>query len=193
MNSEETERWRRCSSCKKDIAFNQVYWVCNVSTCNRKRTGTVFCTVSCCEAHVPIMRHRESWAVEKTAPTREAFLREQAGTSSSASSAASSAKATRDPKRTIVRRTPATSGDGSSTFTSASTASSGARTQEIPHDVLIVASKLKNYIKAVSGMNTSDAVLETLSDHVRALCDKAIRSAREHERRTVMDRDYPDP
>ena len=65
--------------------------------------------------------------------------------------------------------------------------------QDAPHDILIVASKMKNYIKARSGMNTSESVLEILSDHVRALCDRAIESAEAHERRTVMDRDYPNP
>ncbi|MBC7691207.1 MAG: hypothetical protein H7222_05510 [Methylotenera sp.] len=61
--------WRPCSSCKKSIHFGTRYWVCNVSTCNRKRTGLIFCTVSCWDAHVPQMNHRESWAEEKKAPT----------------------------------------------------------------------------------------------------------------------------
>lgn len=189
MNSEQTERWRRCSSCKKDIAFSQIYWVCNVSTCNRKRTGTVFCTVSCCEAHVGIMRHRESWAVEKTSPTREAFRLEQAGTK----------PASRPPKRSIVRASPSGSEVSGSGLPGAGVETRSIRSSttpshdEVPREILIVASKLKSYIKAVSGMNTSEAVLEMLSDHVRALCDEAIRSAHEHERRTVMDRDYPKP
>jgi len=47
-----------------------MYWTCNVSTCNRKRTGLAFCTVSCWEVHLPGANHRESWAVERTAPSR---------------------------------------------------------------------------------------------------------------------------
>lgn len=65
---EEPERWRRCSACKEPIAFGATYWTCNVSTCNRKRTALVFCTVTCWEVHLPGANHRESWAVEQTAP-----------------------------------------------------------------------------------------------------------------------------
>lgn len=62
--------WMKCNSCKKPIAFGALYWVCNVSTCNRLRTGLKFCTVSCWDAHLGGMNHRESWAEEKTAPTK---------------------------------------------------------------------------------------------------------------------------
>lgn len=67
--------WKKCSSCKKPIDFKQLYWVCNVSTCNRKRTGLAFCSVSCWDAHVPMMNHRESWAEERRAPSREEWER----------------------------------------------------------------------------------------------------------------------
>jgi hypothetical protein len=67
--------WKRCNSCKKEIAWSQKYWVCNVSTCNRKRTGLIFCSVSCWDAHVPMMNHRESWAEERKAPTAEEWKR----------------------------------------------------------------------------------------------------------------------
>ena len=36
--------WRRCSSCKTDIAFQSAYWQCNVSTCNRKKNPFFFCS-----------------------------------------------------------------------------------------------------------------------------------------------------
>jgi hypothetical protein len=65
-------KWRRCSSCKADIAFGAVYFVCSVTTCNRERTGLVFCSEGCFEAHVPVMRHRDAWAVEKKAPASAA-------------------------------------------------------------------------------------------------------------------------
>ena len=71
--------WRKCSSCKKEIPYRALYWVCNVSTCNRKRTGLAFCTVACWDAHVPLMNHRESWAEERTAPSREEWMRTLAG------------------------------------------------------------------------------------------------------------------
>ena len=63
-------------------------------------------------------------------------------------------------------------------------------TNDVPMDVLTVASKVKKYIKARSGMNTSDAVMAVLSDRIRDLCDDAIRSANGDGRKTVMDRDF---
>lgn len=57
-------------------------------------------------------------------------------------------------------------------------------------EVLIVASKLKNYIRNKSGMNTSAAVIDVLSDKVRDLCDQAVEAAKRDGRKTVMDRDF---
>lgn len=57
-------------------------------------------------------------------------------------------------------------------------------------ETLIVASKLKNYIRAASGMNTSGAVIEILSEKVRQMCDRAIEAAKSDGRKTVMDRDF---
>ena len=59
--------------------------------------------------------------------------------------------------------------------------------------MLIVISKMKKYIKDRSGMNCGDAVAELLSDHVRAICDEAIRAAARNERKTVLERDVPRP
>jgi hypothetical protein len=72
--------WRKCSSCKKPIEFGSGYWACNVSTCNRARTFFAFCSVSCWDAHLGIVRHRESWAEEKKAPSRELWEKVLAGT-----------------------------------------------------------------------------------------------------------------
>lgn len=69
-NEKGPDDWRLCSSCKKPIAFGAMYWVCNVSTCNRKRTAKSFCSVMCWDAHVPLMNHRESWAEERFAPKK---------------------------------------------------------------------------------------------------------------------------
>ncbi|HXW60936.1 MAG TPA: hypothetical protein VEK06_05325, partial [Myxococcota bacterium] len=41
----------------------------------------------------------------------------------------------------------------------------------LPRDILIVGSKLKDYIRAKSSLNTSAAVLDRLSDMVRIMCD----------------------
>ncbi len=56
-------------------------------------------------------------------------------------------------------------------------------------EVLVVASKVKNYIREQSGMNTSAGVFDVLSDRLREICDQAIESARRDGRKTVKDRD----
>ncbi len=58
------------------------------------------------------------------------------------------------------------------------------------NEVLVVASKLKGYIKDKSGMKTSASVLTALSDKIRSLCDQAIASAEQDGRKTVLDRDF---
>lgn len=70
------------------------------------------------------------------------------------------------------------------------TASSSATEAGSEKEVLVVASKLKNYIRSKSGMNTSASVMEKLSEQVRNLCDRAIERARADGRKTVMDRDF---
>ena len=57
-------------------------------------------------------------------------------------------------------------------------------------DVLVIVSKLKNYIRSVSEMNTAGNVAPRLSDAIRGLCDQAIEKARIEGRKTVMDRDF---
>ena len=57
-------------------------------------------------------------------------------------------------------------------------------------EVLVVASKLKKYIKDNSGMNCSAAVMSKLSDKIRELCDRAVDNAKNENRKTVMDRDF---
>ncbi len=57
-------------------------------------------------------------------------------------------------------------------------------------EVLVVASKLKNYIRDKSGLNTSGAVMSVLSEKLRTLCDNAIENAKREGRKTVMDRDF---
>lgn len=62
--------------------------------------------------------------------------------------------------------------------------------KDIPQDILIVASKLKSYIKAKHDLNTSANVMEKLSQLVRNLCDDAVDNARAEGRKTLMDRDF---
>ena len=58
-------------------------------------------------------------------------------------------------------------------------------------EVLVVASKVKTYIKQQGDMKTSGNLLQALSDRLRRLCDEAIESARSDGRKTVLDRDIP--
>jgi hypothetical protein len=175
----ETERtyFRLCSSCKRELAFQAPYYTCSVSTCNRKRTGLTFCSVSCFEAHVPMIRHREAWAEEQRAPSRDEWLKQQAEEAEEESASAPAA-ATAEPRR--ERR-----------IVGVGAPERSVELQEgVPRDILIVVSKLKAYVRARSGMNTSDGAMDVLSDIVRELCDGAIRKAAAEGRKTVMDRDF---
>jgi len=177
------DRWRRCSSCKAPLAFDAPYWACNVSTCNRGRTALTFCSVSCWDAHLAVVPHRESWAVERRAPTRAQWEREQAAERAAAAPGPASRSvpipaptsaptpAPPAPRRILPPPAPA-------------------RPDPVAQDVLIVASKLKAYVRARAGMNTSDRCVEPLSDAVRELADRAIEKARAEGRRTVLERDF---
>ncbi len=57
-------------------------------------------------------------------------------------------------------------------------------------EVLVIASRLKDYIQNRSEFNTSQTVMDILSQHLRILCDRAIDNARSEGRKTVMDRDF---
>ncbi len=60
-------------------------------------------------------------------------------------------------------------------------------------EILVIASRLKDYIRAKSGFNTSADVLPVLSDHLRYLALEAIDTARDDGRRTVKGRDVRKP
>jgi hypothetical protein len=162
----EPERFRLCSTCRKEIPFQGVYFVCSVSTCNRARIGLFFCSVACWDAHLGEVRHREAWAEERRAPTREEWAREQAG------------EAPPDAPRRVIVAPPTTA------------PAAPAPSADVPREVLVVVSKLKAYVRARSGMNTSDGVVDVLSDHLRRLCELAAKHAAEDGRKTVMDRDF---
>jgi hypothetical protein len=199
------DAWMKCTECRSEIAYGQTYWQCSVSTCNRSRMPLYFCSVVCWDSHLSTVRHRDAYAVEVKAPTKEAWAREQAD--SAAQPAPRAALATPDrpnpgqapnpaprpmpsapaPVSVTTRRVV---GDASSA-TAAAVEGSATLSDTYDKDVLIVISKLKKYIKDRSGFNCSDAVAEHLSDHVRAICDEAIRAAGRDERKTVLDRDVP--
>ena len=172
--------FRLCSSCKKPLLFDRPYYRCSVSTCNRARTELTFCSVNCFDAHVPVVRHRDAWAEEALAPSRaewEAEQAEQAAAERAISTMSRPATEDRGERRIVGVGTPAR---GPVPLQSAA----------LPRDTLIVASKLKGYIRARSGMNTSDSAMDVLSDIVRELCDAAIQKAAAEGRKTVLDRDF---
>lgn len=156
--------WKVCSICKKELPFGSQYYLCSVSTCQRKRTGLYFCSPACFEAHLPMMRHRDAWAELTKAPTRA-----QAEAEALAEREETEPVDNNDPKRRIV--TPAVSADAND-------------------DVLVVVSKLKKFVREQSGMNTSDSVVSVLSRHLRDLSVQALRVAAADSRKTVMDRDF---
>ena len=144
----ETDFWRKCASCKKEIGFNTTYQVCSVSTCSKH----VYCSVSCWDQHNPVMNHKNSWAEERVSPRREG-----------------ASEASQGPRRVIVTSKSAV---------------------EESQEVLIVASKLKQYIKDKFDMNTSASVMDVLSKNVRRMTDEAAERARSEGRKTIMDKDF---
>jgi histone H3/H4 len=56
-------------------------------------------------------------------------------------------------------------------------------------DILVVASKVKKFIREKSGLSTSAEILEGLSQKVEHLCLEAIEKAKADGRKTVKGRD----
>jgi len=168
--------WKRCGVCKRDLGFEVEFYECSVSTCTTGRGHPVFCSVACWDQHVPVMRHRDAWAEQKRSPSRAQWQAAQGvGDSGRSGASASDGEGGAAPRRIVVdARTPGRSIPEAS----------------VPDDVLVVASKLKAYIRARSGMNTSESVLDELSAIVRQHADRAIEHARSEGRKTVMDRDF---
>ncbi len=165
--------WRRCSACKNPIALGATYYVCSVSTCNQKRTALAFCDVSCWEVHLPIARHRKAWALEKQAPR------------TLQPAEAVTPPKPREPRRIIPATTRPTVGGSNSTSLLSTDAA------DIADEILVVSSRLKDYVRKRSGFNTSERVLGPLSAILRQVVDEAIQNAARDERKTVLDRDIP--
>ena len=211
--------WRRCSSCKTPIKYSAAYYVCSVSTCNRKRIGYVFCSVHCWERHLPGARHKDAAAIEAKAPTFDQWRAElgddavapgakplvnesalsATGASApmtSAQQAAAVAASRGGPQRVIVKPGVSSSTSMVSTGTPSQSSSQSSSSLRAPYkdalesEILVVVSKMKNYVRERSEMNTSDSVMNVLSDRLRRLCDRAIENARAEGRKTIMDRDF---
>ena len=144
----ETNYWRKCGSCKKEIGFNTIYQACSVASCRK----FVFCSVDCWDLHNPVMNHKTSWAEERRSPKKGDEVFEEG-------------------RRVRI-------------------ISSGKSPVKVEYEILIVASKLKQFIKEKYDMNTSAAVMEILSEKVRDLTDLAVDKARAEGRKTLMDRDF---
>jgi hypothetical protein len=189
------ETWLKCTECKKDIPYGGKHYLCSVSTCKRSKMRLVFCSVICWDSHLSTVRHREAWAEEAFAPSKEAWQRELAeqGAPPPPKPVASAAPAARPAFTTPPSGTPVRRVVGDASPAVAASLEGVTLSEVTDKDVLIVVSKMKKYIKDRSGMNCSDAVAEVLSDHVRALCDDSIRAAARDERKTVLDRDVPRP
>jgi hypothetical protein len=108
------------------------------------------------------MNHKSSWAEENRSPKKENYQPEEDGNA---------------PRRILVTNRTSES----------SSSASGAANEE---DILIVASKLKQYVKDKYDMNTSANVMEALSRIVRRQTDRAIDRAKSEGRKTLMDRDF---
>lgn len=91
------------------------------------------------------------------------------------------------PKTNAAPRPAAVAGGPTSSRESAdSKGSTGAQA----NDTLVVVSKVKAYIRARSGMNTSESVVDVLSDKVRVFTLQALERAKKSGRSTVMGRDF---
>ncbi len=161
----ETNVWRRCSTCRKDLAYKSGYYRCSVSTCNKKRTALYFCSVPCWDAHRAEANHRDAWAEEETAPTEEEWAEQRNATTRKASPKAKSGPAAKPP---MVPPTPQ---------------------GKVKTEVLVVASRFNAYVSQRSRYKTTESVLYPLSDHLREVCDEGVAAALRSERRTLMDRD----
>ena len=56
-------------------------------------------------------------------------------------------------------------------------------------DILVVASKIKKFVREKSGLSTSAEILQGLSQKVEQLCLEAIEKAKADGRKTVKGRD----
>ena len=115
---------------------------------------------------MPQARHRDAWAVEKKAPTWAQFQAEAQSESHFAKEGT--------PTGGVRRMIPSTP----------------APTTNMAAEVLVVVSKMKQYVKERADMNTSGDVADILSDLIRRSCDEAIDRARAEGRKTLMARDF---
>ncbi|MDH4467890.1 MAG: hypothetical protein QE271_07520 [Bacteriovoracaceae bacterium] len=163
MESNAHSYWRKCGSCKKEIAYQTTYQVCGIASCQK----FAYCSVDCWSLHNSILNHKSAWSEDRISPKKEEsnFLAESAPPTG--------------VRRVVI--TPPKSGQQTNPA-SAVTYSSD--------DILIVASKLKQFVKDKHDLNTSANVMKILSDHVRTFTDRAAMKAKSEGRKTLLDRDF---
>lgn len=120
-----------------------------------------FCSVSCWNLHNEVMNHKSAGAIEMRAPYVKDKEESEAPTTG---------------RRIIVNPNNVQQKIGTTTT--------------MDHEVLIVASKLKQYVKEKYDLNTSANVMEALSHVVRKVTDEAASKALSSGRKTLMDRDF---
>lgn len=79
---------------------------------------------------------------------------------------------------------------GTSASAVGSSTSNSKITSSMSNEVLVVVSKMKQYIRDTSEFNTSEDVNYILSNMIRIACDRAIEKARSQGRKTVMAKDF---
>lgn len=169
----DADAWKVCSICRKPIGYGTQYFSCSVSTCKSKRTGLFFCSLPCFEAHLPEMRHRDAWAEQERAPTREqARMQEDRDAPPKPGAQGAATSTSQEAARRRIVGGPS------------------APEPDAENDVLVVVSKLKKFVRDRSGMSTSDGAIPVLSEHLRWLSVEALRVAAADGRKTVMDRDF---
>ena len=159
----EKHYWKHCSSCKKEISYHANYQVCSVSTCRSKKTGLIFCSIPCWDAHLGFANHRDASAEEHRAPSKEEYMNEVKNEQIAGD---------HHEQRKII----------------ASGSSSSSPLKDI--ETLVVVSKVKGFIRQASSMNTSQCAIDALTQHVADTCLKAIEKAKVAGRKTVMGRDF---
>jgi hypothetical protein len=168
--------WKRCSSCKKELGFGTKHYLCSVSTCRGKRTGLVFCSVPCWDAHLGFARHRSSFAEEATSPSKEEFLELLA----------------EDGGEPVPRKIIVDTSTAKGPSPASGPVNTGRSTVKLPGkvDTLVVVSKVKKLIHDLSEFNTSQCAIDALTERVAAACAEGIDNARTAGRKTVMGRDF---
>lgn len=136
----------------------------------------MFCSPVCWDGHLGYARHRESYAEEALAPTREEFLTSQEEDEED------SPMSHDGEKRRIVISHPPVSGQNAGAI-------SPSRSSLPAVETLVVVSKIKKFVRDQSGFNTSQCAIDALTQKVVEECLKGIERANAVGRKTFMGRD----